>query len=52
MGKGTCRSEVQAGGPSSTPKLMTDRKHQKWSSPHGQQESEMQYLDAVSKTTE
>ena len=24
----------------------------KWSSPHSQQESEMQYLDAISKTTE
>ena len=24
----------------------------KWSSNHGQQESEMQYLDAISKTTE
>ena len=24
----------------------------KWSSLHGQQESEMQYLDAISKTTE
>ena len=24
----------------------------KWSSHHGQQESEMQYLDAISKTTE
>ena len=32
--------------------LLTGIPQKKWSSHHGQQESEMQYLDAISKMTE
>ena len=53
MAKEVCRVEwVNLTQMTITPLLRAGIPQKKWSSHHGQQQSKMQYLDAISKTTE